>query len=178
MAELTTLARPYATAVFNVAKSAGKLALWDEYLQSMAGIAVQEKVQHFLASPSLTAEQKSEAFAKLLGEDVDQEVKNFVSVLAENKRLELLPEISVLFAALKAAQEQSIAVSISAAFDVSEAQVATLTQALKKKLDRDVTLTTEVDKSLIGGAILRAGDTVIDGSVKGRLIKLAESLNA
>jgi F-type H+-transporting ATPase subunit delta len=101
-----------------------------------------------------------------------------VHLLAENKRLVLLPEISLLFENLKANQEKSVDVEITTAFEISSDVSSKLAQALKDRLQREIKLATSVDQSLIGGAIIRAGDNVIDGSVRGKLSKLAESMNS
>ena len=176
MAELTTLARPYARAAFEVAKSDNALAQWADALNLLEAVTADSKVQHLLDSPSLTAELKSDALVSLLGDKVDVKLKNFISTLADNKRLDLLPTIKELFAELKALQEKVVEVEVTTAFDIPPATQKALITALTRKLEREVSLTTTVDASLIGGALIRAGDTVIDGSVKGRLTKLAETM--
>lgn len=176
MAELTTLARPYAKAAFIVAKTDKDLAGWSKALEVAAGVSAHEKVQDLLGSPSLTAEQKSESFCALCGSDLNEKQQNFVHALSQNRRLTLLPEIAELFELYKATHEKSIDVSIESAFEMGSDLEKQLISALSKKLERDVTLSTSVNESLLGGALIRAGDTVIDGSVRGRLAKLAESL--
>lgn len=178
MAELTTLARPYSRAAFDVAKEDGKLSEWAEALTSASAITSDETIQCLLSSPGLTATQKSDSLSEVLGDSVDQKFKNFLSTLADNKRLMLLPTIKLQFITLKAQQEKSIEVDVSTAFELSASVQEALVTALKKKLEREVSLSTSVDPSLLGGALIRAGDTVIDGSVKGRLAKLAEAMNS
>lgn len=178
MAELTTLARPYARAAFDTARADGQLTEWANALSVAASVACEQKVKQLLVAPGLTAAQKSAAFADVCGAELSHKFKNFVSVLAENKRLALLPFIQTLFLDLKAQLEKAVHVDVATAFELSAESKAQLVIALTKKLDRVVTLESTVDKSLIGGAIIRAGDTVIDGSVKGRLAKLAEAMNS
>jgi F-type H+-transporting ATPase subunit delta len=131
-----------------------------------------------LKSPALTAEKLSEALLLICGDSVSSKGSNLVRLLAENRRLVLLPQISELFDALKDAREKSIDVEISSAYALSDAVVASLTAALEKRLDRTVKLHRTVNKQLIGGVVIRAGDTVIDSSVRGKLNKLAESLSS
>lgn len=178
MAELTTLARPYARAAFEVANADGQLQQWFEALSSAAAVTGDAKVKALLASPGLTALQKSTAIVGVLGKISNPKFGNFVAALAENKRITLLPYICDLFVAMKAQQEKSIAVSISSAYPISDELLKKLTAALSQKLEREVKLATVVDESLLGGVIIHAGDTVIDGSVKGRLAKLAEAMKA
>lgn len=177
MAELTTLARPYAKAAFIAARDASDLKGWSTALATAASVSQADRVQSILSAPNLTAEQKAEAFVAVCGEELSDKQQNFVHVLADNRRLALLPEISVLFDLYKANQEKSLDVSVESAFEIDAALEKKLVEALSKKLDREVTLSTAVDKALLGGALIRAGDTVIDGSVRGRLAKLAEAMN-
>lgn len=178
MAELTTPARPYAKAAFEVAKEGKALDAWAEHLALVEAVIGDEKIQQLLDSPALTAGLKSKALQEVLGESVDKKFFNFLSTLAENKRLLLIPTIKQMFLALKAQQEKTIEVDIISAFELSSDTKDTLISALKAKLDREVSMNTSVDTSLLGGALIRAGDTVIDGSVKGRLAKLSEAMNS
>lgn len=178
MAQLTTLARPYARAAFETAQAAGNLALWSQMLGTLGAVVRDEKVAALLASPARGAEQKAQVLVDLCGEALDEQGRNFVRVLAENKRLNLLPEIHELFEELKAEQERVLDVDVVSAFEMSEGAKDKLAQALTARLQRDVKIHTRVDGSLIGGLVVRAGDVVIDGSVRGRLHKLAEALNS
>ena len=178
MAELTTLARPYARAAFDSARAASQLQEWTQALAVAAAVVNEPKVKQLLTSPSLTAAQKSTAFTEVCGAELNDKFKNFVSVLAENKRLALLPFIQTLFLDLKSQLEKTVDVEVTTAFALSTEAKSQLTIALTKKLDRVVTLESTIDKSLIGGAIIRAGDTVIDGSVRGRLAKLTDAMNS
>lgn len=154
------------------------LESWSRMLALSAAITGESGVDTVLSSPSLTSEQIAESFIGVLAEELDAKGKNFVQLLAENKRLVLLPEISTLFDSLKANQEKSVDVEITTAFEISSDISNKLAQALKDRLQRDIKLATSVDQSLIGGAIIRAGDNVIDNSVRGKLSKLAESMNS
>lgn len=178
MAELTTLARPYAKAAFESALAAGKLAQWQQALSLLSALTQEAKVVSMLKAPSLTSEAKSKALAEICADSLSEEHKNFLQILAENKRLALLPYISELFDHLKALQEKSVDVEIMTAFEIDKALEDKLALALQKSLDREVSLKTSIDKTLLGGALIRAGDTVIDGSVRGRLAKLAEEMTA
>lgn len=178
MAELTTLARPYAKAAFEVALQEGSLDNWSHMLGLSAAISVQQEVGAILSSPIMTSDQIAQSFIEICGEELDAKGQNFVRALAQNKRLVLLPEISILFDKLKANQEKSIDVEITTAFEISSDVSSKLEQALKDRLKREIKLATKVDQSLIGGAIIRAGDNVIDSSVRGKLSKLAESMNS
>ena len=178
MAELKTLARPYARAAFEHADAGKKLGEWETQLISLAGICADEKVSAALNSPELTSAKRSELVLSLGGDDFSSEVANFISVLAEQKRLNLVSEISELFQAMKAQREQSVEVHVASAYELSEEQVTQLSTTLTKTLDRQVTLTCDVDASLIGGVRINAGDTVIDATVQGRLNKLAEAMNS
>ena len=178
MAELTTLARPYAKAAFEYALAANKLQPWFEALEVSAAVADQEQVKKALGSSSLTAEQKASAFVQVCGDNLDGKIKNFIHTLAANKRLALLPYIRDLFARMKEQQEKTIEVEVTAAYELPVDLINKLAQSLSAKLNRSVTLQSSVDKSLLGGVIIHTGDMVIDGSVRGRLAKLAEALKS
>ncbi|WP_317932864.1 F0F1 ATP synthase subunit delta [Halioxenophilus sp. WMMB6] len=178
MAELTTLARPYAKAAFEYAKGANALAVWAEQLSVAAAVSQSETVAKVLASPLLTAAQKGDTFVEVCGDALNDKGKNFIRNLAANKRLGLLPAISSLFEEFKAQLEKSVDVDVTSAFELPQATLDKLATALKTKLGRDVTVKGLIDESLLGGVVIRAGDTVIDDSVKGRLAKLAEAMNA
>ncbi len=176
MAELATLARPYAGAVFSLARESGALDGWARRLGIMAAAADEERVRTLLESPEVPAEQKAYRLAEVCGDEVDDRGRKFLLVLAQNGRLGLLGEISRRFDELKAAEERNLDVEVLSTFPLTDAQAERLSDALKARFDKEVRLVSDVDPSLLGGAIVRAGDTVIDGSVRGRLDKLAESL--
>jgi len=178
MAELTTLARPYAKAAFEYALAANQLQAWSEMLALAAAVAQQDGIGEVLGSPGMTTEQKGSAFTDVCGDQLDDKARNFVFVLAGNQRIALLPEIRQLFELMKANQEKTIDVAVTTAFELSDELETKLAEALSAKLDRNVKVSSELDKSLLGGAVIRAGDTLIDGSVRGRLAKLAEAMNS
>lgn len=176
MAELSTLARPYARAAFEYANSENALSEWLSELQLIAAVVSDEAVQSLLGDPSLTTEKQAEAFVGLMGDDLGESRKRFLHVLAENRRLGLVPNILELFAQLKAQREQSVDVEMVSPFEVPDTVRDRIAQALGKRLEREVVVSTSIDSSLLGGVLIRAGDLVIDGSVRGRLNKLAEAL--
>jgi len=178
MAELTTLARPYAKAAFEYAKEQNALAQWATQLSVAAAVSQSDTVGKVLSSPVHTAAEKGEVFVTLCGDALSKQGQNFIRNLAANKRLGLLPAISQLFEEFKANLEKSIDVDVTSAFELPKATLDKLAAALQTKLGRDVTVQSAVDSSLLGGVVIRAGDTVIDDSVKGRLAKLAEAMNA
>jgi F-type H+-transporting ATPase subunit delta len=177
MADLSTLARPYAKAVFEYARDSKQLGLWSKALSTAAAVSTDDVVAKLLDSPTLTAKQKAEVMAKLCANELIEKVNVFISILAGNKRLGLLPVISKLFEQLKAQQEKYSDVRIVSAFGLSSDIEKTVSEKLKKLLLTDISLQTVIDPSLLGGLVMHAGATVIDGSVRGRLNKLAENFD-
>ncbi|MFP1681894.1 F0F1 ATP synthase subunit delta [Alloalcanivorax sp. C16-1] len=178
MAELTTIARPYAKAAFLFAKENNGLAEWEQMLDLAATVAQDATVRAYLDQPELDRAQQAEAFIQVCGDELSEGARNFIAQLAANKRLDLLPTIRALFHELLAADQRITDVELIAAFELEDAETDKLVAALKERLGRDVQVSTSVDESLIGGVLVRAGDTVIDGSVRGRLSRLAEQLNS
>ena len=178
MAELSTLARPYAKAAFEYAVEAKDLQSWSEGLALAASVAQQSEVVELLSSPSATADQQASALKDICADELSVTGQNFISILSENRRLQLLPQISQQFEVMKANLEKAVDVDVATASELDAAQQKSLSDALSAKLERKVNLQVSVDKNLLGGAVIRAGDTVIDGSIRGRLTKLAESLNS
>ena len=178
MAELSTLARPYARAAFEYAAQAGELQSWSDSLSTAGSVAQQSNVVDLLSSPSVTAQQQATALIEICGDALDERGQNFLTVLSENHRLQLLPEISLQFDVLKANREKAVDVELVAAHELDAEQQQKLSDALSAKLERKVNMQVSLDKSLLGGAVIRAGDLVIDGSIRGRLAKLAESLHS
>lgn len=178
MAELSTLARPYAKAAFEYALEKGVLAEWSGQLATAAAVAANESMTQVLDNPALTNEQQASTLNEVCGDNTGRELKNFVSILSANKRLALLPEIQRQFELYKANQEKAVDVEVISAFDLPEATVSKLADALGNKLERQVKVSSSTDSDLLGGVLIRAGDTVIDGSVRGRLNKLAEAMNS
>lgn len=177
MAELNTVARPYTKAVFEFARDAGTLSSWSDSLKDAAQVASDDVMKSILGNPALTSGQKADAMISVL-EDLDESGKNFIHLLAENQRLALIPEIAVQFEQLKANQESNVEIDVTTAYELDEQQQQKLTQALSAKLGRDVALSSNVDKSILGGVVIRTQDLVIDGSVRARVAKLAEVLNS
>lgn len=177
MAELSTLARPYAKAAFEYAVEAKDVQGWSDSLSLAASVAQQSSVEKLLSSPSATAAKQAEAVNDICGDELATACQNFISILSENRRLQLLPQISQQFEIMKANLEKAVDVDVVSACKLNAAQQKALSEALSAKLERKVNLQVSLDKSLLGGAVIRAGDTVIDGSIRGRLTKLAESLN-
>ncbi len=178
MAELSTLARPYARAAFEYAREHNALDAWSEQLATAAAVVGEERVSATLDNPSLTTAQQAATLCEVCGDALGEEVKNFVSIVASNKRLALLPVINTQFAEFKASLEQSVDVEVVSAFDLSDSARDKLAQALGAKLEREIRVSTRTDSELLGGVLIRAGDMVIDGSVRGRLNKLAEAMNS
>ena len=176
MAELATIARPYANAVFDLAKRDGTLDRWSRSLGLLDATTRAEQVAVMLDSPDMPASAKAFRLADILGDELDDRVKKFLQALADNDRLNLLGEIREQFETLRAEEERSLDVEVISAYALDDAQTARLETALKDKFDKDISIESRVDQSLIGGVVIRAGDVVIDGSVSGRLRKLAERL--
>jgi F-type H+-transporting ATPase subunit delta len=177
MAELATIARPYAEALFRVAKS-GNLAAWSDLVSEMAQVASHPDVKEFAGNPKVSDQQVSETFRSLLKSNVGPEAKNFISMLAENGRLALLPEIAEQFHALKNAQEGAADAEITSAFEMSDAQVKDLVTTLEKKFGRKLNPSVKVDPSLIGGVRVAVGDEVLDTSVRAKLQKMHTALTS
>lgn len=178
MSDTTTLARPYARAVFELAAAQEALPRWGEALEALAGVIASPSVQPLLASPRVSAAQIGEAIIDAAGDGLDEHGRNLVRLLAENRRLGLLPDIAAGFDALRAEAEKVVDVEVRSATEPGEAFRQRLVEALRQRLGRDVNVTYVTDPEVIGGAVIRAGDLIIDGSLRGRLEKLAASLSA
>jgi F-type H+-transporting ATPase subunit delta len=182
MADFGTIARPYAKALFGVATEAGNLAGWSTALDAAAAIVSDDAAARFLATPELTDAERA-AFVESLANDVPDagmlgspQGKALMRLLAENDRLPALPEISAQFDELKSHAENKIKVTLVSATAVDSAVADKVARALEHRLGRKVDLDLEVDATLLGGAVIRAEDMVIDGSVRTRLKRLAETL--
>jgi F-type H+-transporting ATPase subunit delta len=178
MADRLTIARPYAKAAFQQARADGKLAVWSNALGRAAAAVGDARVRALFGSPKASAPQLASLLIDVAGEGLDERGRNFLALVAESKRLPFLPEISQIFDSLKADAERVVDVHITAATALPEAEAAQLTAALAKRFDRTVRVESSVDPSLIGGAVVRAGDLTIDGSLKARLTRLAQDLVA
>lgn len=175
-ADEITIARPYAEAVFQRAAETGKLDLWSEMLEFLAAAVRDPALSGLIASPKLDRSQMAELVLEIGGGRLSDEGQNLVRLLAANRRLAVLPGIARLFEQRKAEHEGTIDVVVTSAFELKPAQEKQLADALKRRLGRDVRITSEHDPELIGGFRLRAGDMVVDGSVAGRLTQLANEL--
>lgn len=175
MAELATIARPYAEALFRVAQS-GNLAAWSDLVSEMAAVAALPDVKSFASNPKIADQQVVETFLSLLKSKVSAEAKNFVGMLVENGRLTLLPEIGAQFHALKNAAQGAADAEITSAFELSDAQVKDLMATLEKKFGRKLNPSVTVDPSLIGGVRVAVGDEVLDTSVRAKLQQMYVAL--
>lgn len=174
MSNALTLARPYARAAFALAREHGRLAPWSHLLGFAATLAADTRVATLLSHPSLGLD---DALVLLLPNgEVDPNFRQFLSVLADNRRLALLPEIAAQFEALRAEAEHVVQVRVTSAATLDAAEVESLSVALKRRFGADIALTQAVDAGLIGGAVIDAGDVVIDGSVRGKLARLEAAL--
>lgn len=176
MAELSTLARPYAKAAFEYAVAGNALDVWSEALAWQALLVEDAQLAGLLGSPAVNRDQRVGLLIELSGGRAGEPLRNFLQVLAQNDRLLLLPTVFEQFEELKAEYQQLIDVQVTSAAPIDESQQQRLASALIKRLGREVRLQVSIDPDLIGGAIVRAGDTVIDGSLRGRLNKLASGL--
>jgi len=176
MAEATTIARPYAQAVFTLAKDSGKLANWSEALTFLSAVANDKSVSELISNPNVSSEQTVELLVSICADKLDQEGKNFLKVLAENGRLNVMSEIAANFEELKAEAEKTVNAEVVTAFKLNAQQKSKLEAALKKRLGCEVEVSSRVDKSVVGGAIIRAGDMIIDGSVTAQLDRLSSDL--
>jgi F-type H+-transporting ATPase subunit delta len=174
--DTTTIARPYAEAVFARADETDKLDLWSEMLELLSAVVLDPRMAGAAANPLFDREDLANLMLEIGGGRLTDEGANLVKLLIHNSRLTLLPEIARLFDELKAEKDRMLKVHVISAFALKPAQEKQLAESLKKKLGREVSITSEKDPELIGGVHIRAGDMVIDGSVRGRLQQLANEL--
>lgn len=172
--KLTTIARPYAQAAFEYALDNNDVVHWERMLSQAASITQNKTMQDLLVAPEITTSQLVDIYVGILETQLDQQKKNFISLLGEYKRLSALPEIANLFSTYRAQYEKTITVQVSSAIPLDEANQQKFIDALTRRLKRKVSLECKVDSSLIGGALVRAGDLVIDGSVRGKLNRMLE----
>jgi F-type H+-transporting ATPase subunit delta len=177
MAELATVARPYAEALFRVAQT-GDMNAWTQLVSELAAIGVNPDVQDFARKPNVTPEQVADTLVSLVKSPMPAEAKTFITVLVENRRVALLPEIVEQFQALKNAGEGAADADISSAFEISGTQVTELVSTLEKKFGRKLNPTVTVDPTLIGGVRVVVGDEVLDTSVRAKLQQMFVALAA
>jgi len=178
MAERTTIARPYADAAFETARDTNELPVWSEALKLACDVATDAKMAQVLAAPKLDAAAKTSLFLSITGERFAAPMRNFVSILIGAGRVALLPEIRELFEARRNEAEGVAKARIETAQPLTEAQIAEITGALAKRFGKRIEASVEVNPALIGGARIAVGDTVIDGSVRGKLSTMAQALTA
>lgn len=176
MADRATIARPYARAAFAHAHAGSELPAWSKLLGTAAATAADARIARLIGNPHVTGLQLVELLTGIAGDAAGKQGHNFLHALAANRRLALLPEIAAQFERLRAEIENVVDVEVIAAREIAAPQRERLAQALKRRLGREVRMHTRIDASLIGGAIVRAGDLVIDGSLKGRLARLGSAL--
>jgi F-type H+-transporting ATPase subunit delta len=176
MADKSTLARPYARAVFELACEGGLYDAWSRRLAFAAAALREPRVSSLLDDPRRTRAEQVQLLLDLCGEPLAPDLSNFLRVLADNGRLNVLPEIAAAYEALRAEAEGRVDVEVRSATPLDEGVRDALKRALERRLNRTVELANVIDPSLIGGAVIRAGDLVIDGSVHGRLDGLATAL--
>ena len=183
MADNNTIARPYAQAVFELANEHGTLADWGSALETAGELLADGQVADFLSDPALNNDKRLEFLTGLFGKagaktlaGKDEKGTNFLKLLLENRRVAVLPEIAEHFEVLKARIENTVDVVVKSASKLSAEQQKAMASALEKRLGRSINLETEIDENLIGGAVITAGDVVIDGSLRARLEGLSNAL--
>ena len=176
MSELTTLARPYAKAAFEFAIAKDSLDSWSNMLEFLSLVAKDAVILKLMDSPDLTREKSAEAILSVAKDQLDEHGSNFVRQLASNRRLELLPQILILYEQHKAEYEKTVDVEMTSAIDLTEQQLTEFNNRLESKLGRKVNINCQTDPAVMGGLIIRAGDLVIDASIRGKLNELADSL--
>ena len=176
MSESVTIARPYANAAFEYARDGKILKQWSEQLTFLAAVSKDPKMSRLLDDPRLSRQQRADLLLKVCGDRLDSGGINLVKLLADNNRLSFIPAIAAEFEILNAEYEGTIEATVISAKDVPAAQRKKITESLEKRLQKKVTLKCEIDPTLIGGAVIKAGDLVIDGTLKTRLTKLNAAL--
>ena len=177
MSEFVTVARPYAKAAFDFAVEHQSLDRWQDMLAFAAEVAKNEQMAELL-SGALAPETLAESFIAICGDQLDANGQNLIRVMAENGRLKVLPDVLEQFIQLRAALEATVEVEVTSASALSDEQLAKISAAMEKRLSRKVKLNCKIDKSVMAGVIIRSGDTIIDGSVRGRLERLADVLQS
>ena len=178
MAERTTVARPYADAAFQLAREQNALSRWSEMVGLAEAIAADSRMAGALTSPKLDAREKASLLLSIAGDRLTEEMRSFIRVLIDADRIELLPEIRVLFEALRDEAEGVAKATIETALPLSDSQLADITASLAKRFGKRIETTTSINPALIGGARIAVGDTVIDGSVRGKLEAMKHALLA
>ena len=176
MSTLATLARPYARAAFELAQSQQALAGWSDMLSLASAMATEESMAGLLESPHVSNERVVDIMADAAGDAFDKRFRDFLSVLASNSRLPLLPQVTMLYQQFREEAEKRLSVKVVSAVPLDESQAGRMREALARRFECEIQLDNEIDAGVIGGAVVYAGDQVIDGSLRGRLQKLSNSL--
>lgn len=176
MAEAISVARPYALAAFDEASKLGDLKGWSDLLQAAAHAVAHPEVRALITSPRVLRSQIESLMLALAGNKASVTGQNFIRLLVESQRLILLPEIAAMFEAMRAEAEMSVDVVVASAFELDETQKQKIVVAMKKRMGREIRLHCEIDRELLGGIVIRAGDKVIDGSARSHLSGLASAL--
>ncbi len=176
MTDFTTAARPYANAVYDLAHESSELDSWSDALTNLAAVVNDAQMSKLLDAPESGKSQKGELIIQVLGDKLNEQQQNLVKLMAENGRLKLMPDVLEQFEVARAKAENKVEAEVISAFELSAKQTSELVNTLKNKLGCEVTLTTTIDKSLIGGVVIKAGDIIIDASMKSQLNSLALSL--
>ena len=177
MSNVTTLARPSAKAAFDLAEADSATGSWNEMLALASSLVSEESMAKLLQSPEVGSGQVVEILSDVAGESFNDRFRGYLSVLAENKRFSLIPEIAALYQKLVEEADKLLRVRVVSAFALEDNQASRLKEALARRFEREILLESEVDSSIIGGAIVYADGQVIDGSLKDRLSKLSNSLS-
>lgn len=177
MSKLVTVARPYAKAAFDFAVEHHDVAHWQPMLEFSAEVSRNEQIAELLTG-AVAPEKLAQTFIAVCGEELDAFGQNLIRVMAENERLAVLPDVLEQFILLRAAQEAIVAVDVISASAMKEEQMAKISSAMEQRLSCKIKLNCKIDKSVIAGVVIRAGDMVIDGSVRGRLERLADILQS
>ena len=176
MSEAITIARPYAQAAFEEAQKLSDLKGWAEALLPLAEAICHPEIRAVVTSPRVTKQQLNSLMEGLLNVREKDHLRNFIRILIDNQRLLVLPEIAATFEALRAEAEKTVNVVVESAFELSVAQQEKIVKALKARMGQEIKLVCKVNKELLGGAVIRAGDKVIDGSARTRLGEMANAL--
>ena len=176
MSEAITIARPYAQAAFEEAQKLSDLKGWAEALLSLAEAVCHPEVRAVVTSPRVAKPQLESLMEGLLGDRAKPQQRNFIRILVDNQRLLVLPEIAATFEAMRAEAEKTVNVMVDSAFELSAAQQEKIVSSLKARMGREIKLVCKVNKELLGGVVIRAGDKVIDGSARTRLGEMANAL--
>ncbi|WP_350313014.1 F0F1 ATP synthase subunit delta [Dickeya fangzhongdai] len=177
MSEFVTVARPYAKAAFDFAVENQELDRWQQMLAFAAEVARNEHIAGMLAG-AIAPQTMAQTFITVCGDQLDEAGQNLIRVMAENGRLPVLPEVLEQFVQLRAELESTVDVEVISAATLSEQQLSGITAAMEQRLSRKVKLNCKIDKSVMAGVVIRAGDMVIDGSIRGRLERLADVLQS